>query len=52
MSYHEHNKETSGKKIIQSIEGRSKIALISDAGLPTISDPGYELVVSRDWKNS
>src|SRR4051812_17374244 len=46
MSYHEHNKETSGKKIIDLLKEGVKIALISDAGLPTISDPGFELVVS------
>jgi 16S rRNA (cytidine1402-2'-O)-methyltransferase len=46
MSYHEHNKETSGKKIIDLLKEGAKIALISDAGLPTISDPGFELVVS------
>ena len=46
MSYHEHNKETSGKKIVNLLKEGAKIALISDAGLPTISDPGYEVVVS------
>lgn len=46
MSYHEHNKETSGWKIIQLLKEGAKIALISDAGLPTISDPGFELVVA------
>jgi 16S rRNA (cytidine1402-2'-O)-methyltransferase len=46
MSYHEHNKETSGRKIIDLLKEGAKIALISDAGLPTISDPGFELVVS------
>lgn len=46
MSYHEHNKESSGRKIIALLKEGAKVALISDAGLPTISDPGYELVVS------
>ncbi|MCQ6276702.1 16S rRNA (cytidine(1402)-2'-O)-methyltransferase [Bacillus sp. V3B] len=46
MSYHEHNKETSGRKIIHLLKEGAKIALISDAGLPTISDPGFELVVA------
>ena len=44
MSYHEHNKESSGWKIIKLLKEGAKIALISDAGLPTISDPGSELV--------
>lgn len=46
VSYHEHNKEVSGEKLIQKIKEGAKIALVSDAGMPTISDPGYELVVS------
>ena len=44
VSYHEHNKETSGEKLIQRVKEGLKIALVSDAGMPTISDPGYELV--------
>lgn len=44
VSYHEHNKESSGEKLIQKIKEGQKIALVSDAGMPTISDPGYELV--------
>jgi 16S rRNA (cytidine1402-2'-O)-methyltransferase len=46
MSYHEHNKENSGRKIISLLKEGAKVALISDAGLPTISDPGFELVVA------
>lgn len=45
VSYHEHNKETSGEKLIQLLEEGKVIALVSDAGMPTISDPGYELVI-------
>lgn len=43
-SYHEHNKDVSGKKMIEQLHQGAKIALVSDAGMPTISDPGYELV--------
>lgn len=46
VSYHEHNKETSGEKLIQKIKEGMKIALVSDAGMPAISDPGYELVTA------
>ncbi|MFD2444325.1 16S rRNA (cytidine(1402)-2'-O)-methyltransferase [Bacillus sp. CGMCC 1.16607] len=46
ISYHEHNKQVSGQKIIEKLKDGAKIALVSDAGMPTISDPGYELVVS------
>jgi 16S rRNA (cytidine1402-2'-O)-methyltransferase len=44
VSYHEHNKESSGEKLIHKIKEGKKIALVSDAGMPAISDPGYELV--------
>ncbi|WP_226086323.1 16S rRNA (cytidine(1402)-2'-O)-methyltransferase [Mesobacillus sp. S13] len=43
-SYHEHNKESSGYKLIERIRDGAKVALVSDAGMPTISDPGTELV--------
>lgn len=43
-SYHEHNKHEKGKELIAMLlEGKS-IALVSDAGMPAISDPGEELV--------
>ena len=44
VSYHEHNKKTSGEKIIQLLQEGKNIALVSDAGMPAISDPGYELI--------
>ncbi|WP_242224238.1 16S rRNA (cytidine(1402)-2'-O)-methyltransferase [Bacillus cereus group sp. BfR-BA-01380] len=45
MSYHEHNKEVSGKKILDMLEQGKMVALVSDAGMPCISDPGYDIVV-------
>lgn len=44
ISYHEHNKETSGKQILRKLQEGKTVALVSDAGMPTISDPGSELV--------
>ncbi|KAA0543730.1 16S rRNA (cytidine(1402)-2'-O)-methyltransferase [Bacillus sp. BGMRC 2118] len=44
VSYHEHNKVKSGDKLLEDLQKGKKIALVSDAGMPTISDPGYELV--------
>ncbi|MDQ0228627.1 16S rRNA (cytidine(1402)-2'-O)-methyltransferase [Metabacillus niabensis] len=44
FSYHEHNKETSGLRILDLLKEKKNIALVSDAGMPTISDPGSELV--------
>ena len=44
ISYHEHNKHNSGKQVIERLQNGQTVALVSDAGMPTISDPGYELV--------
>ncbi|MGN7471413.1 16S rRNA (cytidine(1402)-2'-O)-methyltransferase [Brevibacillus sp. SAFN-007a] len=44
VSYHEHNKEASGQGLLQWLAEGKQIALVSDAGLPAISDPGAELV--------
>ena len=44
ISYHEHNKRNSGRQVIERLESGQTVALVSDAGMPTISDPGYELV--------
>ncbi|QKY70879.1 16S rRNA (cytidine(1402)-2'-O)-methyltransferase [Lentibacillus sp. CBA3610] len=44
ISYHEHNKESRGRQLLQRLEKGESIAVVSDAGMPGISDPGYELV--------
>lgn len=44
ISYHEHNKEASGPEIVRMLLEGKQIALVSDAGVPAISDPGQELV--------
>lgn len=44
VSYHEHNKETSGRRLIDRLLKGEKVALVSDAGTPCISDPGFEIV--------
>ena len=46
MSYHEFNKEFQENKIIELLKEGKNIALISDAGTPGISDPGYEIIQS------
>lgn len=43
-SYHEYNKIAKGKKLTELLKQGKKIALITDAGTPGISDPGEELV--------
>ncbi|MBM3610612.1 MAG: 16S rRNA (cytidine(1402)-2'-O)-methyltransferase [Alphaproteobacteria bacterium] len=43
-SYHAHNARRVGEKIIQLILSGKTVGLVSDAGLPLISDPGFDLV--------
>jgi len=43
-SYFEHNKLTKGDYIISKLLQGENVALVSDAGMPGISDPGYELI--------
>lgn len=44
ISYHDYNEEFKSKEIVEKILKGSSIALISDAGTPGISDPGYKLI--------
>ncbi|MNC28113.1 Ribosomal RNA small subunit methyltransferase I [compost metagenome] len=44
VSYHEHNKIHSGPELVRLLQEGQSIALVSDAGLPAISDPGQDLV--------
>jgi 16S rRNA (cytidine1402-2'-O)-methyltransferase len=43
-SYHEHNELTKAPELVLRLEDGDDIALVSDAGMPGISDPGYRLV--------
>lgn len=45
ISYHEHNAKITRPKLLDMLAAGQSIALISDAGTPLISDPGYKLVV-------
>ena len=44
ISYHEHNRNNRIPELIKQLTEGKAIALVSDAGMPGISDPGYELV--------
>jgi 16S rRNA (cytidine1402-2'-O)-methyltransferase len=44
IPYHEHNAEAARPKLLQRLSEGAAIALVSDAGTPLISDPGYKLV--------
>ncbi|MGM9570903.1 MAG: 16S rRNA (cytidine(1402)-2'-O)-methyltransferase, partial [bacterium] len=43
-SYHEHNKQLKGQYLIEQLKTGKNIAVVTDAGMPGISDPGYDLV--------
>lgn len=44
ISYHEHNKFDKGRELVEILRSGKSIALVSDAGMPAISDPGEDLV--------
>ncbi|MBT9447940.1 MAG: 16S rRNA (cytidine(1402)-2'-O)-methyltransferase [Desulfobacterales bacterium] len=44
VSYHDHNKESRAPELIEKLKGNWDIALVTDAGTPAISDPGYFLI--------
>jgi 16S rRNA (cytidine1402-2'-O)-methyltransferase len=51
VSYHEHNEAERAAELVARLEQGANIALVSDAGMPGISDPGYRVValaVERD----
>src|SRR5450756_968359 len=51
MSYHEHNKREKGREIVELVRAGKSIALVSDAGMPGISDPGSDLVLLAIQEN-
>ena len=46
ISYHEHNEKKRAEELIKKIKNGMNLALVSDAGTPGISDPGYEIIKS------
>lgn len=44
VSYHEHNRASAGQAILTRLLGGETCALVTDAGMPAISDPGEDLV--------
>jgi 16S rRNA (cytidine1402-2'-O)-methyltransferase len=44
VSYHEHNERARAVELVERMRGGATVALVSDAGMPLISDPGFELV--------
>ena len=44
ISYHEHNEQRRSAELVSRIRGGAVVALVSDAGMPLVSDPGFVLV--------
>ncbi|HSH36943.1 16S rRNA (cytidine(1402)-2'-O)-methyltransferase [Schnuerera sp.] len=44
ISYHEHNKKVKGEQLIDKLKAGQKIGLVTDAGMPGISDPGEDII--------
>ncbi len=44
-SYHEHNERDKARSLVERLKSGAQIALVSDAGTPAMSDPGYRIVV-------
>jgi len=43
-SYHEHNEATRAPELLKQMQAGANVALVTDAGMPGISDPGYRLI--------
>lgn len=44
VSYHEFNEAKRSAELLQQLRGGARVALVSDAGMPSVSDPGYRLI--------
>ena len=44
LSYHEHNEASRAPQLVERLEAGAEVALVSDAGMPVISDPGHRLI--------
>ncbi|MEM9330924.1 MAG: 16S rRNA (cytidine(1402)-2'-O)-methyltransferase [Pseudomonadota bacterium] len=45
LAYHEHNADTAGPMLLEEVRSGRSVVLVSDAGTPIVSDPGFRLVV-------
>jgi 16S rRNA (cytidine1402-2'-O)-methyltransferase len=46
LSYHEHNEAARTADLVDAVRAGSRVLLVTDAGMPSVSDPGYRLVVA------
>ena len=48
VSFHEHNERDRAAQLVSAARGGARVLVVSDAGMPSVSDPGYRLVVAAD----
>lgn len=46
VSLHEHNESERLPELLEAVRGGAQVALVTDAGMPTVSDPGYRVVAA------
>jgi 16S rRNA (cytidine1402-2'-O)-methyltransferase len=46
ISYHEHNEAARAQELVERLRADATVALVSDAGMPLVSDPGYRVVAA------
>ncbi|WP_260843464.1 16S rRNA (cytidine(1402)-2'-O)-methyltransferase [Micrococcus luteus] len=46
VAHHEHNEAASARGLLEQVRAGATVAVVSDAGMPTVSDPGYRLVAA------
>ena len=46
VSYHEHNEAARTPDLVEAVRGGARVLLVTDAGMPSVSDPGYRLVTA------
>jgi 16S rRNA (cytidine1402-2'-O)-methyltransferase len=44
LSYHEHNESARTPELVERLRGGARVVVVTDAGMPSVSDPGYRLV--------
>ena len=44
LSYHEHNEASRTPELVDRLRGGARVVVVTDAGMPSVSDPGYRLV--------
>ena len=44
VSYHEHNEASRTPELVERLRGGARVVVVTDAGMPSVSDPGYRLV--------